>query len=90
MSRSIRAFSHKIALFCNVKPDCVIENMTIPVLYEAPIMLEKNNFSSVVCRELNLKTKEPDMTEWSRMVEKYPRPQKDRHHRPCRQIYQTA
>ncbi|HAY63654.1 MAG TPA: CTP synthase, partial [Ruminococcaceae bacterium] len=55
---------------CNVKPDCVIENMTIPVLYEAPIMLEKNNFSSVVCRELNLKTKEPDMTEWSRMVEK--------------------
>ena len=61
---------HKIALFCNVKPDCVIENMTIPVLYEAPIMLEKNNFSSVVCRELNLKTKEPDMTEWSRMVEK--------------------
>ena len=61
---------HKIALFCNVKPDCVIENMTIPVLYEAPIMLEKNNFSSVVCRELNLKTKEPDMSEWSRMVEK--------------------
>ncbi len=61
---------HKIALFCNVKPDCVIENMTIPVLYEAPIMLEKNNFSSVVCRELNLKTKEPDMAEWSRMVEK--------------------
>ena len=60
----------KIALFCNVKPDCVIENMTIPVLYEAPIMLEKNNFSSVVCRELNLKTKEPDMSEWSRMVEK--------------------
>ena len=44
--------------------------MTIPVLYEAPIMLEKNNFSSVVCRELNLKTKEPDMAEWSRMVEK--------------------
>ena len=43
--------------------------MTIPVLYEAPIMLEKNNFSSVVCRELNLKTKEPDMAEWSRMVE---------------------
>ena len=34
----------KIALFCNVKPDCVIENMTIPVLYEAPIMLEKNQF----------------------------------------------
>lgn len=34
----------KIALFCNVKEDCVIENMTIPVLYEAPLMLEKNHF----------------------------------------------
>ena len=42
----------KIAMFCNVKPDCVIENITIPVLYEAPLMLEKNNFSSIVCREL--------------------------------------
>ena len=31
----------KIALFCNVKEDCVIENLTLPVLYEAPIMLEE-------------------------------------------------
>ena len=42
----------KISMFCNVKPDCVIENITIPCLYEAPLMLEKSNFSSVVCREL--------------------------------------
>lgn len=34
----------KIANFCNVKPDCVIENMTLPVLYEAPLMLEKSHF----------------------------------------------
>ena len=33
----------KIALFCNVKEDCVIENLTLPVLYEAPIMLEKQD-----------------------------------------------
>ena len=31
----------KIAMFCNVKPDCVIENVTLPNLYEAPLMLEK-------------------------------------------------
>ena len=31
----------KIAMFCNVEPDCVIENITIPCLYEAPLMLEK-------------------------------------------------
>ena len=59
----------KISLFCNVKPDCVIENITLPNLYEAPLMLEKSNFSSVVCRELNLETKEPDLDEWKAMVE---------------------
>ena len=60
----------KIALFCNVKEDCVIENMTIPVLYEAPLMLEKNHFSDIVCRELGIETKEPDLTEWTDMVER--------------------
>lgn len=66
----------KIALFCNVKPDCVIENVTIPVLYEAPIMLEKNNFSNIVCRELNIDAGEPDMTEWLHMIEKIRRRKK--------------
>lgn len=60
----------KIALFCNVKPDCVIENVTLPNLYEAPLMLEKSNFSEVVCRELQLKTSAPDLAEWSQMVER--------------------
>ena len=50
----------KISLFCNVKPDCVIENMTIPVLYEAPVMLEKNRFSEIVCRELHIDAPAPD------------------------------
>lgn len=58
----------KIALFCNVKPDCVIQNMTIPVLYEAPIMLEKSNFSDVVCRELKLNVGKPDLTDWNKML----------------------
>ena len=60
----------KISLFCNVKPDCVIENITLPVLYEAPLMLEKSNFSSVVCRELGIEAPEPDLTEWTEMVER--------------------
>ncbi|MBR7072014.1 MAG: CTP synthase [Eubacterium sp.] len=60
----------KISMFCNVKPDCVIENLTIPNLYEAPLMLEKSHFSDIVCRELNIKTKEPDLTDWTALVEK--------------------
>lgn len=58
----------KISLFCNVKPDCVIENRTLPVLYEAPIMLENSNFSDIVCRELNIDAPSPDLTEWNEML----------------------
>ena len=60
----------KIALFCNVKTDCVIENITLPNLYEAPLMLEKANFSTVVCRELGIDAKDPELSEWTEMVER--------------------
>ncbi len=66
----------KISLFCNVKQDCVIENMTIPVLYEAPLMLEMQNFSSVVLRELGIDAPVPDLKEWEDMVKSI----KDRKH----------
>lgn len=60
----------KIAMFCNVKPDCVIENRTLPILYEAPLMLEERDFSLIVCRELGLWTKAPDLEEWRSMVQR--------------------
>ena len=60
----------KISLFCNVKKDCVIENITLPNLYEAPLMLEKANFSGIVCRELGIKANVPDLKEWTAMVER--------------------
>jgi CTP synthase len=65
-----RGVFSKIAHFCNVKPDCVIENLTLPNLYEAPLMLEKANLSSIVCRELSIDAPEPDLTEWRELVEK--------------------
>ena len=58
----------KIALFCNVRPDCVIENLTIPVLYEAPLMLERHHFSDIVCRELHLEAPPPDLSEWTALI----------------------
>ena len=58
----------KISLFCNVKEDCVIENRTLPDLYEAPLMLEQHGLSGIVCRELGLQTKEPDLREWEDLV----------------------
>ncbi len=64
------AIFKKISLFCNVKPDCVIENITLPCLYEAPLMLEKANFSEIVCRELHINAPKPDLREWTEMVER--------------------
>ncbi len=58
----------KIALFCNVRKECVIENLTVSNLYEAPLMLEKQNFSNIVLNKLKLATPEPDMTEWNEML----------------------
>ena len=60
----------KIAMFCNVSPDCVIENTTVPVLYEAPLMLENSGFSDVVCRNLHLNVPPCDLTEWKALVDR--------------------
>ena len=60
----------KISLFCNVKPDCVIENTTVADLYEAPIMLENQNFSEIVCRELHLDAGTIDLSEWNTMLDR--------------------
>ena len=59
----------KISLFCNVRPDCVIENLTLPCLYEAPLMLESAHFSDVVCRELGIDAPAPALDEWRSMVD---------------------
>ena len=58
----------KISMFCNVGEDCVIENRTLPSLYEAPLMLEDAGLSRVVCRGLGIDAPEPDLTEWKNMV----------------------
>ncbi len=60
----------KISLFCNVREDCVINNTTVQVLYEAPQMLEESNFSEIVCRELGLEDRPGDMREWEEMTER--------------------
>ena len=59
-----KAILAKISLFCNVKADCVIENLTLPCLYDAPLMLHENGLDAVVCRELALDVPAPDLAEW--------------------------
>ena len=60
----------KISLFCNVEPECVIQNLTAPSLYQVPLYLEKEGLDTIVCRKLGLDTPPADLTEWSRLAEK--------------------
>ena len=64
----------KIAHFCNVDRDCVIENLTLDTLYEAPLYLEQAHFSDIVLRKLHLTAPAPDLTEWREMVERVKHP----------------
>lgn len=63
-----RKMLDKISMFCNVKPDCVINNITLDELYECPMYLHKQGLDDVVCRELSLKTQPIDLTEWQNML----------------------
>ena len=60
----------KISLFCNIRPQDVIQNLTAPSLYEIPLWLEKEGLADVVCHHLNLENHTPDLKEWTEMAER--------------------
>jgi CTP synthase len=60
----------KVALFCNVKPDHVIESRNMPLLYEAPLMFEEQNFSEIVLKHLCIVSEPPDLTAWKGMIKR--------------------
>ena len=61
---------NKISMFCNIPVENAIPNLTAPILYEVPLMLEKEGLGNVVCKHLKLNVPEPDLTEWTKMVER--------------------
>ncbi len=58
----------KIALFCNVSPESVIQNLDLDTLYEVPLALEEEGLAKTVCKRLCLEDKEPDLGAWREMV----------------------
>lgn len=60
----------KIGLFCNLPGNCIIQNIDAEVLYEVPLMLEKEGLAEIVCKRLSLQCNVPDLTEWREMVNK--------------------
>ncbi|MDE5910224.1 MAG: CTP synthase [Lachnospiraceae bacterium] len=59
----------KIALFCNVPNDHVLQNLDVEYLYEAPLAMEHERLAQVACECLHLECPEPDLTDWKTMVE---------------------
>lgn len=59
----------KIALFCNVPRSCVLQNLDVEYLYEAPLAMEKEHLAQVACQCLKLDCPEPDLTDWINMVD---------------------
>ena len=58
----------KIALFCNVRREDVIQNLTASSLYAVPLMLEHEGLAHSACYHLGLEDREPDLNEWQEMV----------------------
>ena len=67
----------KISLFCNVPQNCVIENLDVEVLYEAPLAMEKERLAHVVCKRLGIDCPEPDLKDWEAMVDAWKHPEKE-------------
>ena len=58
----------KIALFCNVRKSCVIENLTADNLYAIPLLLENEGLGIEVCNHLKLDSFVPNNNEWEKMI----------------------
>lgn len=58
----------KLALFCNVKKEHVLENLDADSLYEVPLMMEQENLAGAVCDCLRLPCPEPDLKDWKEML----------------------
>ncbi|HKM03343.1 MAG TPA: CTP synthase [Lachnospiraceae bacterium] len=59
----------KIALFCNVPTHHVLQNLDVEYLYEAPLAMEKERLAQVACECLKLDCPEPNLEDWTTMVE---------------------
>ncbi|MGM5631817.1 CTP synthase [Apibacter raozihei] len=71
-----KAVRSKLALFCNLNIDNVIESKDLPTIYEVPLYLQKQNFDALVLKELGLPSEDnkPDLTQWNDFLKKYKNP----------------
>ena len=67
----------KVALFCNVTPDAVVESVDKPTIYEVPLSMREQRMDDVILRKLGISDDgEPDLAAWREFVEKVKNPKK--------------
>lgn len=66
----------KLALFCNVRPDHVLQNLDASILYQVPLMMEDEHLAEVVLGDLGLPQREPDLTQWRQMCDRWMHPKR--------------
>lgn len=65
----------KLSLYCNVPENAVFDDPTLRTIYELPLILEKQDIYSIIAAKLGLDSKrEPDLSEWKRLVERIVKP----------------
>lgn len=71
------ALKRKVALFCNVMPEAVVESIDVPTIYEVPLKMCEQHLDTVVLQRLGLDAgnEAPDLKAWSEFVEKVKHPQ---------------
>ena len=66
----------KLALFCNVRPDHVLQNLDASILYQVPLMMEDEHLAEVVLSDLGLPQREPDLAQWRQMCDRWMHPKR--------------
>lgn len=69
-----KGIKDKIALFCNVLPHHVLQNLDVDVLYEVPLVMEKEHLAQSACECLDLPCPEPDLAGWQDMIDAWKHP----------------
>jgi len=74
LSKDIRL---KLALFCNVKPEAVIQSIDVETIYDVPLKMLEEGLDKVVLDKLGVNTKnKPDLKDWNLFLEKFKNPKK--------------
>lgn len=68
---------NKLALFCNVRPDCVLQNLDADILYRVPLMMEEERLAQVVLERLGLPDRPAALEDWTAMCERWTHPTKE-------------